>query len=223
VEEELEELQEKGSEQARLHALLLDKPLVDRMLPGLDTLRHSDWGPEQYDAMAAITAAARNSRESDGEGGFYGHTFALTPTHVNNLALWRGWNVRKTIALLKVLDSRVKSGLDQSRLHAELLDMQLVDGLLPGLDTLRHSDWGPEQYDAMAAITAAARNTRSSDGKGGFYGRTFALTPTQVAHIAEVRGWNARMTIAQLKALDGHVNGGKCGAPCCVCAHRGTT
>jgi hypothetical protein len=173
--------------------------------------------------MAAITAAARTTHESDGEGGFYGKTFALTPTQVAHLAEVRDWTVRKTIAQLKALDGYVKSGLDQSRVHAELLDMQLVDRMLPGLDTLRHSDWGPEQYAAMAAITDAALNSRESDGEGGFYGHTFALTPTQVAHIAEVRDWNARKTIAQLKALDSHVDGGKCGAPCCVCAHRGTT
>ncbi len=60
----------------------------------------------------------------------------------------------------------------------------------------------------MAAITAAARATRSTDGEDSFYGNTFALTPTQVAHMAEVRGWNVRNTIAQLKVLDSHVKSG---------------
>jgi hypothetical protein len=227
-------LSESGSKQARQHAQLLDMPLVDQILPGLDKLRHGDWGPEQYEASAAITAAALNSRESDGKGGFYGHTFALTPTHVKNLALGRGWDVRKTIAQLKVLDSHVKSGLDrmasggfnnggqsnvavamgrmggaeQARLHKMLLDMQLCDELLPRVDTLRRAKWSLKEYEASAAITAAANATRSTDGEGGFYGNTFAMTPTQVAHIAEVRDWTVRKTIAQLKVLDSHVKSG---------------
>jgi hypothetical protein len=45
-----------------------------------------------------------------------------------------------------------------------LNNMQLCDELLPGLDTLRRRQWRPEDYDAMEAITAAARATLATDG-----------------------------------------------------------
>jgi hypothetical protein len=58
------------------------------------------------------TAAARKSK-AEGDGGFYGDMFALTPAQGAHVAEARGLTVHKTIAQFKALDREAKGSANK--------------------------------------------------------------------------------------------------------------
>jgi hypothetical protein len=130
----------------------------------------------------------------------------------------------------------IKGGIEEGERLNKLLDQFVTSAADSNMVLeLRRKGRSPKQKATWKANNVEARKYNLEHGDGGFAdpGDNLVLTEPQLVQLANALGWTRDQVWSQLSAHCGRISGGavsahcgnlrvgsKCGALCCVCAHR---
>jgi hypothetical protein len=149
-------------------------------------------------------------------------SFVLTDTQLVQLANALGWTREQVCTQLAAHYGRNAGGIEEGERLSELLGQSVRSAAGDSKELpLRRKGLSLEQRPPGRPTTSRRARTSSRRGRSGSrQGDNIVLTDTQLVQLANALEWTREEVCMQLRSHYGRIASGKCGALCCVCAHR---